>query len=284
KAADCGSSEGYSFSGIDYTAKGERLQSLVKDSVGKDVKNDHDFNNVKQRYTIQVDDKSFPPYGREMKDIYKEVGLDTGTNLLYPPLKWRKYQVFGIRKKDKAEDGTDETKDVTRGRDSAVEAYFSIEDKAIVRQRFYKREKENTKPGDEIYDKELPASERLEMSEWTFQLRKDTVNEARERNIDINIGDLEKVLVQDIENKDTQDIIFKAQKDVGGGKNHFTVTPDHPEAFNGLSASSAGVSNFRMLADHNSPSEFNGLVPTKALVFVDDRSHPMVAWIFTRSH
>lgn len=267
KRADsvCAPDHTYTFSGIDYARKGQVLRERVQGAIHDGKVTDHNYDKEVGRYTMQIEPHAKIQLGNEFESFFKQHGIDMG-NVFTRPTTWTRYQIHG----------TKDAKKISKNA-PAVDVYVSVRDKAMIAARLFKNDPEN-----ELYD--IPEAERLPMSEWLFQLWKKAVQDGQaDYGVHINVGDLQKIFGKDISNPDTKAIIEKAQKDVYGNAQDFTIKPQDEATFNALSYSSSGISKWYMVGDHNSAAELNKLVPVQVDVTTVEKNWPMMVWTLSRS-
>ena len=249
----------YTFSGTDWAEKGRLLRDKVQGVMGQNIAKDHDYSNAIERYFIRVDKKQSLQIDSSVEGFYKQQGIDMG-HFINRDSSWTRYQVHGTRDPAKVRD-----------QPPAVDVYISVKYKAMISQRLFRA-------NDKLYN--FPASERLPMSEFLFQLWKDAVHNGHaDYGVQIGVGDLLKVVGKDVANADAKAIVAKAQQDVGGGAKTFTIKPENTAAFNAFSSSSSGVSKFNMLLDHNGNAELNNLKPVQIDVSTQEEM-PIIVWTY----
>ena len=204
----------------------------------------HNYETAEKNYTITPMKHTAPQLGSEVQGFFKQQGIDMG-NILNRDHSWTKYQVYG----------TKEPAEIADGELSVVEVYISVKHKAILPTRTFRND-------DKLY--KFPPEKRLPMSEFFFQLWKNCVKDGKaDYGVEVNIGDLEKVIILDVDNAETKAIVSKAQQVLGDNKQIFSIKPQDETAFNAFAASSSGVSTFHMLADHNGVAELKNLQPSQ---------------------
>lgn len=253
----------YTFSGTNFVEKGRLLREKVQGVLGKNVAINHKYDTEKERYTIKAETHASPIIGNTVEGFFKQQGIDMG-RFNTRDNSWTRYEVHGTNDKKKVGQYQ-----------SAVDVYVSVKHKAMIPQRLFRND-------DALYD-HIPLAERLPMSEWLFQLWKRAVGEGHaDYGVQINVGDLQKIIGKDVGNPEAKAIVFKAQQEVGGNAQTFTVKPEDEAAFNAMSSSSSGVSKWNMLHDHNGAAELNNLKPVQIDVTTKD-ALPMLVWTFSRS-
>lgn len=259
---DCASDGIYTFSDVNYPKKGRILQQKLKDVVGKNKAESHDYSKALEKYHIKDTKNTGPQVDKEVKPFFKDNGIDMG-NVLDRDTSFTRYEVYGTTDEDK----------LAKGRLSVADVFISVKHKAMIPTRLFRN-------NDKLYD--FPVSERLPMSEILVHLWMKAVKEGKaEYNVDISAGDLEKIIGMEVKNADTKAIVSKAQQEVGGNKDTFTVRPQDEAAFSAFAASSSGVSKFHMLIDHNGALELKDLQPTKIDVTTREQL-PIIIWTLGR--